>query len=101
MCLLLLVLTNPIVSDSLCRFFVVSRDLKPCRSEIPPGGMRPSPGGMRPLQGGCGGVVCLNYCGAALLLLLLLLLRLQAGLTRILPCLYFCGATSVSSHLKP
>ena len=84
MCLLLLVLTNPIVSDSLCRFSVVSRDLKPCRSEIPPGGMRPP-------QGGYGGVVGLHYCGAALLLLLLLLLRLQAGLTRILPCLYFAA----------
>ena len=31
MCLLLLVLTNPIVSDSLCWFSVVSRDPVLCR----------------------------------------------------------------------
>ena len=33
----------------------------------------------------------LLYCGAALLLLLLLLLRLQAGLIRMLLCLYFAA----------
>ena len=77
MCLLLLVLTTPIVSyDSPYRFSLVI--FEPCLVEIPPGGM-------------WRGVVGLHYCGAALLLLLLLLLRLQAGLTRMLLCLYFAA----------